>query len=983
MNKIVKISLLIIVIAFNSKAQINYNFSGVNGSFTYNTSPTQLHASAIDDAISAATNIGFTFQYGCNNYTQFKASTNGWLTFNTGITVSSAFNDLSGTTNLPIIAPLWDDLETGTGGEVNYKLTGTAPNRVLTVEWKQMNWNYAATTWALSFQVKLYETTNRIEFVYDRNGNAGANINSASASIGLTGLTTGDFYSLDGVGGAPNASKVTETDVLSSKPATGQIYRWDPVTCSGAPTAGSAACTPSISCGTFTSNLSLTGTSAGCGITYQWQSSAAVGGPYSNIAGATGSTLNVTNTSTTYYRCVLSCSGATAASTPATASIIAVGSCAICNQVNVASLPFTLNGQTTCGQGNNVTSANASTVCGSSSYYGGEDATYAFTPSSSGAVNISVTSSGTWMGITLYNGCPISGGTCVGNAQSSLGNQTLCVTVTAGQTYYLVIDSYPSPTCNPYNVSISAPGLCSGVINGVTASASPTYACGSLSTNLSLSGYSGCGITFQWQSSPASAGPYTNISGATTANYALTTTVATTYYRAVLTCGSSTAASSVVQTSVTQSGATSCPLSTYTAATTAFNFENFSGTLLPTTDDVLFNAVVNFGFAFCFGGSQYSGGYVASNSAFVFDAVTCYPNIQTSTYAAGGVSTGYTISGPAPILNTSVPRNAILAPWHDILPNSTATVATSKIQYTTLGTAPNRRFIVSYEDIPMFSSACQTVAAQRFSGQIKLFETTNAIEIHIKNKQVCSTWNNGQAIMGLHSFDGTTYIPPVNATAHNATSATPYNQWTMTNTAYKFQSPCAFNVGVCSVLPIGFKDFYGEQIDHVNRLYWETSEESNIKEFIIERSTDAVNFKEIGYVLPNNKPSKYKFNDNAFRPGIMNYYKITAVEYNGKRKSTFIYPLGESAGDLTVSDVFPNPGTGNFNVTILAKEAMNVTVYVKDMFGRVVKSSTHDTSVGYSALSLESPENTGLYIVEVVNTLSQRILSQQKLVISK
>ena len=40
-----------------------------------------------------------------------------------------------------------------------------------------------------------------------------------------------------------------------------------------------------------------------------------------------------------------------------------------------------------------------------------------------------------------------------------------------------------------------------------------------------------------------------------------------------------------------------------------------------TTDDVLFTTIVNFGFPFCFGGSQYWGGYVASNGAFVFDGI--------------------------------------------------------------------------------------------------------------------------------------------------------------------------------------------------------------------------------------------------------------------------------------------------------------------------------------------------------------------------
>lgn len=121
------------------------------------------------------------------------------------------------------------------------------------------------------------------------------------------------------------------------------------------------------------------------------------------------------------------------------------------------SLPYSSGAQTTCGAGNDITSSNSS-VCGSSSYYAGEDKVISFTPASSGNITINLTSSGSWVGIMLYQGCPTTGGTCVAYAQGSAGNQSIgCATVVAGQTYYLVVDSYPSPTCNPFSVTISAP----------------------------------------------------------------------------------------------------------------------------------------------------------------------------------------------------------------------------------------------------------------------------------------------------------------------------------------------------------------------------------------------------------------------------------------------------------------------------------------------------------------------------------------------
>jgi hypothetical protein len=138
---------------------------------------------------------------------------------------------------------------------------------------------------------------------------------------------------------------------------------------------------------------------------------------------------------------------------------------------NVAALPYASGAGTTCGAVNDITGTNV-TVCGSSAYYGGEDQVWIFTPASSGQVSINLSSTGSWAGLTLYSGCPFSGGTCVTQAQSSLGNQSLSACLTAGTTYYLILDSWPPPTCNAYsNLTISAPvppGTCplgTGAVN--------------------------------------------------------------------------------------------------------------------------------------------------------------------------------------------------------------------------------------------------------------------------------------------------------------------------------------------------------------------------------------------------------------------------------------------------------------------------------------------------------------------------------------
>ena len=66
----------------------NYTFVATTGNYTNTSGQTSITGlgQSVDDGISSAINIGFTFNYDGTNYTQFKASSNGWMTFNTAIT---------------------------------------------------------------------------------------------------------------------------------------------------------------------------------------------------------------------------------------------------------------------------------------------------------------------------------------------------------------------------------------------------------------------------------------------------------------------------------------------------------------------------------------------------------------------------------------------------------------------------------------------------------------------------------------------------------------------------------------------------------------------------------------------------------------------------------------------------------------------------------------------------------------------------------
>lgn len=222
----------------------SYTLVPTSSTFTAITGGTAVASIQADDAISTALPIGFSFNYLGTDYTNVYANSNGMISFNssagTASTAEMRGNLLatSPSSLRPLIAPLWDDLD-GASGTAKYITTGTSPNRIFTMEWLNWEWNWQAAGPVISFQVKLFEGTNNIEFIYNQNATA---VNTGSASIGLAATATGsgNYLSLNGSSATPTVSSSTETTTISTKPASGQSYlfqlptqpniTWSPVT---------------------------------------------------------------------------------------------------------------------------------------------------------------------------------------------------------------------------------------------------------------------------------------------------------------------------------------------------------------------------------------------------------------------------------------------------------------------------------------------------------------------------------------------------------------------------------------------------------------------------------------------------------------------------------------------------------------------------------------------------------------------------------
>ena len=244
-RRVVLLALLMISASiFPSKAQVNtYTFSTATGTVLEDVSSFTgfLISSASDDVASSVTNIGFTFNYAGTSYTQFSVSSNGLMTLGSTAVVTTSINALTVAPALKI-APYWDDLTTGTTGNVLYKLSGTAPNRKLTVDWflrVPKNNNQAANT---HIQCWLEESTNIITFVY-----GAVATNNGQYSIGLTASLT-DYLSV--VSSSNTSSTSVATNSNTSAITSGRSFKFTPPppSCASAllPASGATSVVPNV-----------------------------------------------------------------------------------------------------------------------------------------------------------------------------------------------------------------------------------------------------------------------------------------------------------------------------------------------------------------------------------------------------------------------------------------------------------------------------------------------------------------------------------------------------------------------------------------------------------------------------------------------------------------------------------------------------------------------------------------------------------------
>lgn len=168
-------------------------------------------------------------------------------------------------------------------------------------------------------------------------------------------------------------------------------------------------------------------------------------------------------------------------------------------------------------------------------------------------------------------------------------------------------------------------------------------------------------------------------------------------------------------------------------------YDAAGGTAVSVGQDDVWSSIITLPFTFCYYGQSYTTCKIGSNGAIQFGP------------AAGGGTHPWSFTANAPSTNL-VNAGHIFGVYHDIDPTKGSPTGTAR--YYTIGQAPCRVFVVSFNNMAHFGGSC-SANTFRSTHMMVLYETTNTIDIYVARKDLCTAWNSGHAILGIQNQAGT------------------------------------------------------------------------------------------------------------------------------------------------------------------------------------------------------------------------------------
>ncbi len=173
------------------------------------------------------------------------------------------------------------------------------------------------------------------------------------------------------------------------------------------------------------------------------------------------------------------------------------------------------------------------------------------------------------------------------------------------------------------------------------------------------------------------------------------------------------------------------------------------------------------------------------------------------------------------------------------------------------------------------------------------------------------------------------------------------------------------------VLPLELVQFSSTRNSGSSKLVWQTANETNTKNFVIERSKEGNTYQAIGTVnAAGTGAGQYNYTD-AFKFSGNMYYRLKMVDIDGRFTYSPVIILKELPENKVT--VYPNPFDETFTIDLGSRDLLNSVANIVDAKGgsvRKLRLSATQTQVNMKGMP------TGNYVIQFADGSSMKIVKR-------
>lgn len=175
-------------------------------------------------------------------------------------------------------------------------------------------------------------------------------------------------------------------------------------------------------------------------------------------------------------------------------------------------------------------------------------------------------------------------------------------------------------------------------------------------------------------------------------------------------------------------------------------------------------------------------------------------------------------------------------------------------------------------------------------------------------------------------------------------------------------------------LPVTLSQLSGTVTNTGIALQWQTASEINSQQFVVEKSTDALQYQSIGAVQAGGTPSgRYAFTDTSFLFASRYYYRLKMIDKNGSYSYSPVISI--TPGKATNSSCYPNPAVNTLYICSAGQGTNTNSIKLFSVTGMLLY---HQKDLpGYMVLNIEKYP-AGMYWLQVNDEPLQQVIKSNR-----